>query len=71
MKMSTFSKDEIYLLLSRLIYPSYYFDIYEKIYREKYSEKELNKIIKRNADYEAFLKEVFFAKALNALSSRS
>ena len=64
-KNSTFSSDEIYLLLSRLIYPSYYFDIYEKIYREKYSEKELKKIIKKNADYEAFLKEIYnFMKTL-------
>lgn len=58
-KNSSFSKDEIILFLSRLIYPSYYFDIYEGIYREKDTEKELNKIIKKNADYEAFLKKVY------------
>ena len=58
-KKSSFSKDEIYLLMSRLIYPSYYFDIYEKIYNGNDSEKDLNKIIKRNASYEAFLKEIY------------
>ena len=52
-------KDEIILLLSRLIYPSYYFDIYEDIYNQKSSEKELKKIIKKNAVYEAFLKKIY------------
>ena len=52
-------KDEIILLFARLIYPSYYFDIYENIYNQKSSEKELNKIIKKNAIYEAFLKKIY------------
>lgn len=56
---SRFSKDEILLLLARLIYPSYYFDIYEKVFINNEAEKELNKIIKKNADYEAFLKDVY------------
>ena len=59
LQKNSFSKNEIILLLSRLIYPSYYFDKYEKIYIEKESEKELNKIIKKNADYEAFLKNIY------------
>lgn len=58
-RKANFSKDEITLLMSRLIYPSYYFDLYEKIFIEKESEKELNKIIKKNAEYEAFLKEIY------------
>lgn len=56
---SMFSKDEILLLLARLIYPSYYFDIYEKVFIDNEGEKELNKIIKKNADYEAFLKDIY------------
>ena len=56
---SKFSKDEIILLLARLIYPSYYFDIYEKVFISNESEKELNKIIKKNAEYEAFLKDIY------------
>lgn len=56
---SRFSKDEILLLLARLIYPSYYFDIYEKVFINNESEKELNKVIKKNTDYEAFLKDVY------------
>ena len=54
-----FTKDEIILFLSRLIYPSYYFDIYEKIYKNKEYEKDLNKIIKKNVEYETFLKQIY------------
>ena len=53
------NKDEIILLLSRLMYPSYYFDIYDEIYKNQEEKKELNKIIKKNADYEAFLKSIY------------
>lgn len=56
---SNFSKDEILLLLARLIYPSYYFDIYEKVFINGDAEKELNKIIKKNAEYEALLKDIY------------
>lgn len=56
---SRFTKDEILLLLIRLIYPSYYFDIYEKVFISDEFEKELNKIIKKNAEYEAFLKDFY------------
>lgn len=56
---SNFSKDEIILLLSRLIYPSYYYDIYEKVFINNDADKELNKIIKKNAEYEAFLKDFY------------
>lgn len=52
-------KDEIILLIARLIYPSYYFDIYEDIYNEKSTERELNRVIKKNAVYEAFLKKIY------------
>ena len=54
-----FSKDEMLLLLARLIYPSYYFDIYEQIFIGNESEKELNKIIKKNTEYEEFLKDFY------------
>ena len=33
--------------------------MYEKIYTEKDTEKNLNKITKKNAEYEAFLKKIY------------
>ena len=53
------SKDEIMLLIARLIYPSYYFDIYEQIFIEKEEKKDLEKIIKKNTQYEVFLKTFY------------
>lgn len=53
------NNDEIILLLSRLMYPSYYFDIYDQIYKTQEEKKDLKKIIKKNADYEAFLKNIY------------
>ena len=58
-KSNLFLSDEIILLLSRLLYPSYYFDMYEKFYRGNNGEKDLEKIIKKNAEFEAFLKSVY------------
>ena len=54
-----FSKDESLLLLSRLIYPSYYFDVCEKIWFYKEKEENLIKIIKKNVQYETFLKSIY------------
>lgn len=54
-----FTNDEIILFFSRLIYPSYYFDIYEKIYYGSEDEKSINKVIKKNVYYETFLKDVY------------
>ena len=54
-----FTKDEALLFLARLIYPSYYFDLYEKIYNNRENEKKIDKIIKKNAEFEAFLKNVY------------
>lgn len=53
------SYDEGILLLSRLIYPSYYFDIYDKIIQERVSEEKAKFYIKKNANYEAFLKQIY------------
>ena len=52
-------RDEALLLMARLIYPSYYYDLYEEIYNKKKNEKDLQKIIKKNATYEAFLKKIY------------
>lgn len=48
------------LLYARLIYPSFYFDIYESVMEGKKEEKELLNIINQVDDYEIFLKEMFY-----------
>lgn len=62
------SYEESCLFFSRLLFPSYYFDIYEKILIENIEEKELNKIISKAIDYENILKKVYyFLKSNNKL----
>lgn len=48
------------MLFIRLIYPSYYFDIYEKILNDNGTDEELLKYISGVDKYEAFLKEAYF-----------
>lgn len=56
---SYFSYFNPFLLISRLLFPSYYFDLYEKIIGGSIDEIELNKIISLSSLYEAFLEDVF------------
>ena len=52
-----FSKDEYVLLISRLLFPTYYFDIYDKIINNDLDEKIINRIINKTMDYILFLKK--------------
>lgn len=52
------------LLFGRMLYPSIYFDIYDKIINEYESESSLMCIIKRNREYENYLQRIF--EAINA-----
>ncbi len=47
------------LLYIRLLYPSYYFDLYENIINNGVLEDELNKVIKLSKSYEELLYEVY------------
>ena len=47
------------LLIARLLFPSHYFDIYEKIINETLKEKEIINILKRADEYEKFLKYIY------------
>ena len=49
------------LLYARLLYPSYYFDVYEKVMENEVSEEELVKFINKADDYESFLKDMYYA----------
>lgn len=48
------------LLYARLLYPSFYFDIYEKVIEQEEEESALLPIINKVDDYELFLKDMYF-----------
>ena len=58
-KKFRFNKKEEILLYSRLLFPSYYFDIYEKIVNDRENTLELEKIIKRRKGYESVLIDIY------------
>ena len=47
------------MLMARLIYPTYYLDLYEKIVNQKEDSQKLLPIIKKSNDYQEFLKESY------------
>lgn len=47
------------LLYVRLLYPSYYFDLYDKIINEDENENKINKIIELSSSYEELLYEIY------------
>lgn len=47
------------LLYVRMLFPSFYFDIYDQIINEDLNEEEINKIIDINDDYEYLLYEIY------------
>lgn len=54
------SNYEANMLYARLLYPTYYFDIYEKVIEDLKEESELLDIINKVDEYEFFLKEAYF-----------
>lgn len=54
-----FNYTESILFLSRITYPSYYFDLYDEIIQEIANENKIEYYIKKNTMYEIFLKQVY------------
>lgn len=52
------SEKECYFLYSRLLYPNYYFDIYDQILNSEKKETDLVKIVERSKEYELFLDNI-------------
>lgn len=50
---------EILLFLARMIYPSYYFDMYDQIIQENINEEKIEIYTKKNVSYETFLKKIY------------
>ena len=53
------TNDEYILLMARLIYPSYYFDTYDRIIKGDKDESEVETIIKKNNSFELFLVKTY------------
>ena len=53
------SKVESILFLARLLYPSYYFDLYDLIVQDKINENKINIILSKTIDYELFIKNIY------------
>lgn len=47
------------MFYARLLYPSYYFDAYDKVMNKKIGEDCLIKIIEKSSEYEKFLKKAY------------
>lgn len=54
-----FNREEYILLISRLLYPSYYFDIYDSIIKDNLDENIIKKVLVKNKDYILFLQNTF------------
>ena len=55
---SNLSLNEVKLLISRVLFPSFYFDMYEEIFNYNKEEKILNNIINRIDEYEEYLDSI-------------
>lgn len=53
------NKNDYVLLFSRLLFPSYYFDIYDEIINNNLSEEKIISIIEKNSIYEEFLRNIY------------
>lgn len=59
LKIQKLNGYEYHMLYGRLLYPSYYFDIYDNIMNAGCSEEKLIPIIEKIPDYELFLKSSY------------
>lgn len=59
LRVSPLSNYNYHMLYARLLYPSYYFDIYEDIMNNEADESKLIPIIAKVDEYEYFLKEAY------------
>lgn len=59
LKKANLSEEELQLFFCRMMFPTYYFDLYEKIISGEIAEKALLDIIDRIAEYESFLRTLY------------
>ena len=59
LKTTNFSIFSLSLLYARLLYPTYYFDLYEQIMNNEENEEKLIPLIEKIDNYEKFLQEAY------------
>lgn len=59
MDYASFDKNEYIMLFSRLLFPTYYFDVYDDIINNNLKEEKIISIINKNELYEQFLVIVY------------
>lgn len=55
-----YSKEEYILLIARLLFPTYYFDLYDDIINNNKDESIIKNVLDKNNDYINFLKNTFY-----------
>ena len=63
-----FDKLNLSLLVARLLYPSYFFDMLEDIFMDKVNERMLNKLIKKSSKIEEFINNVILESNLQSIN---
>lgn len=58
-KTTYLTNQEYLLFFARMLYPTYYYDIFEQIIKGKKEDKEIKKITKLTSDYEILLKNLY------------
>lgn len=57
-QLSILNNDELKLFYARLLYPSYFLDLYDEFIKDKYDKDSLNLIISKSSNYEKALKNI-------------
>lgn len=57
--ISNFNSDEYMLLFSRLLFPTFYFDMYDEIINNSFNEERIIKIIDKTYEYEDVLFNIY------------
>ena len=68
LRYNKLSIEESRLFFARMLFPTYYFDLYEKIINENLDESEIKKIIFKVNKYEEILQYIYFYFKNNNLS---
>ena len=58
-KHNYFSRYGIHLIIARVLYPSFYFEVYDEVINKRLNESEILKITSRINEYEKYLGDVF------------